>query len=81
MVVSEVVSLHLGLGLIKIILLQNTKLVEVLLHRIGCHECEVSVNTILRIIAGKSTKQEPGKLATKAKPLGITLAIRETPSG
>ena len=47
MVISEMMRPHLGLRSVEIIMLQDTKLVEIFLHRIGCHECKVGVNTVL----------------------------------
>ena len=46
MVISEMVRLRLELRPVKIVLLQDTKLVEINLHCIGCHECKVGVDTV-----------------------------------
>jgi len=68
-----------GLGAAQVVLVEQTKAIKVLLHRLGGHQREESVNTVLRVVVGQRAKQELAKRATETVGIGVAHAVSITP--
>jgi len=63
----------------QVILINNLQFGQVLLHRLWSHEREERVDTVLREVVWKGSKEKSSEGAPEAKSIGITLAISKAP--
>jgi len=65
----------------KIILINDTQIGQVRLHRLRSHKREERIDAVLCEVVRESSKEESSQCAAKSEGFGISLAVGETPCG
>ena len=66
-------------GPCQVILIKNTKVGQVDLHRLWGHEREEGIDAVLREVVGEGTEEQAAKGASEAEGVGVPLAVGEAP--